>query len=263
MQAVTGVFSSLNDAQRAVESLRTTGVASNRIALLTPGKLENGMLSVPVDPSEGGGAGKAIFAVVGAAAGMSGGGLLVSAILPGVGPVTALGLLGVGVLTAAGAGIGAAAGGTLENAMIEGLPEDEIFVYEDALRQGRPVVIAMAQDASEAAHFRELLKIEGAETVDAARDKWWIGLRSAEREHYEGPGRNFTQDEKFYRLGFEAALHSRTRCKEFDQVSSEMESQLETMQQQFPGVDLTEPFTRGYQRGRDYYQRLCDERKAA
>jgi len=26
---------------------------------------------------------------------------------------------------------------------------------------------------------------------------------------------------------------------------------------------LAEPFTRGYQRGRDYYQRLCDESKAA
>jgi len=46
----------------------------------------------------------------------------------------------------AGATIGAAAGNELENQPTEGLPEDEIFVYEDALRQGRSVVIVVADD---------------------------------------------------------------------------------------------------------------------
>jgi len=88
-------------------------------------------------------------------------------------------------------------------------------------------------------------------------------LRSAEQEHYSRSGRNFRDDEKFYRLGFEAALHARTRCKEFDQVSAEMESNLEDLQRQYPGVEVAEPFTRGYERGRDYYQNLCDQSKAA
>jgi hypothetical protein len=64
-------------------------------------------------------------------------------------------------------------------------------------------------------------------------------------------------------MGFEAALHARTRCMEFDQVSAEMDSRLEDLEKQYPGVDLEEPFTRGYQRGREYYQRLCDEQRAA
>jgi hypothetical protein len=99
--------------------------------------------------------------------------------------------------------------------------------------------------------------------VDAARHQWWIGLRSAEREHYAASGRNFNDDERFYRLGFEDALHAKSRCKEFDQISAEMESRLEELQSQHPGVDLEEPYTRGYQRGREYYQRLCDQSKAA
>jgi hypothetical protein len=197
-----------------------------------------------------------------AAGGLSGS-MLVAAVVPGVGLVTAAGLLGVAVLTAAGATLGAATGGSLENLTTEGLPEDEIFVYEDALRKGRTVVIALAEDEAAAAPLRELLKSERAETTDAARQQWWTDSRSAEHEHYSTSGRNFRDDEKFYRLGFEAALHARTRCKEFDQVSAEMASKLEELQRRYPGVEVAEAFTRGYQRGREYYQHLCDVSRAA
>jgi len=183
--------------------------------------------------------------------------------VPGVGPVTAVGLLGAAVLAAAGATVGAAAGGALEDFTSEGLPEDEIFVYEDALRKGRTVVMVDAEDAADAARLRDLLKSKGAEAIDAARQQWWIGLRSAESEHYATSGRNFRNDEKFYRLGFEDALHARTRCKEFDQVSAEMASHLEDLERQYPGVEVAEAYTRGYERGREYYQHLCDESKAA
>lgn len=86
--------------------------------------------------------------------------------------------------------------------------------------------------------------------------------RSAELNRYLKSGQQFGDNDKFYRLGFEAALHARTRCKEFDQVSSEMVSDLEELQRKYPGVEVEESFTRGYQRGREYYQRLCDEGRA-
>ena len=105
------------------------------------------------------------------------------------------------------------------------------------------------------------MKREGAESVDAAREQWWIGLRSAEESHYSKSGKNFADDEKFYRLGFQAALHAKARCMEFDQVSGEMNAALEDVQRDNPGADVEEAFTRGYQRGRDYYQQLCDEDK--
>jgi hypothetical protein len=78
-------------------------------------------------------------------------------------------------------------------------------------------------------------------------------------EHYLKSGQQFGDGEKFYLLGFEAALHARNLCKEFDQIASEMTSDLEELQQQYPSVAVEEPFTRGFQQGREYYQRMCDE----
>jgi hypothetical protein len=262
MQAITGIFSSQAQAERAVATLKSQGVHSDKITLLTPGANKQAdPASVPSDAAEQPGIGKAIGAVVGAATGLSGAALV--AIVPGVGPVTALGLLGAAVLTAAGAGVGAVAGETLDNSLSQGVPEDELFVYEDALRKGHSVVVVLAENDDSASLSRKTLESAGAEAVDAAREQWWIGLRSAEQEHYSESGRHFNDDEKFYRLGFEAALHARTRCMEFDQVSAEMANRVEELERQYPDTNVEEPFTRGYERGREYYQQLCDEKKAA
>lgn len=265
MKGVTGVFRSASDAEHALAQFRAVGLPEDRFTILTPSMSDDDrhVEAVPTSSTEQPGMGKAIGALIGGAAGLSGGPLLIAALVPGVGPITAVGLLGGAVLAAAGAAVGAVAGGKSESFMTDGLPEDEIFVYEDALRKGRSVVIAMANDESEAVRFRQLFKTEGAESVDAAREQWWIGLRSAEEEHYSSHNRNFSNDEKFYRLGFEAALHARTRCKEYDQVLAEMDSKIEDIERAYPGMDAGDPFRKGYERGRDYYQQLCDESKAA
>ena len=265
METISGVFETRTAAERAMQAASTAGIPADRITLLTPGSvdhLDKEVSSVPTDATEQPGMGKAIGALLGGGVGITGGSLLI-ALIPGVGPITALGLLGAAIAGAAGATVGATVGDKLEKSTIEGLPEDEIFVYEDALRKGHSVVIALADDEDSAKRLREIMKREGAESVDAAREQWWIGLRSAEESHYSESGRKFANDEKFYRLGFEAALHARTRCMEFDQVSAEMNAALEDVQQENPGVDVEDAFIRGYQRGRDHYQQLCDEKKAA
>lgn len=260
MEAITGVFRSSSDAERAVSQFRTIGVPDDRLTYLTPSTA--GHASIPAESTEQPGIGKTIGALAGGGVGLAGGPLLMAALIPGVGPISAMGLLGGAFIALAGATAGAAVGDKAENLMSHGLPEDEIFVYEDALRKGRSVVIAMAKDDDEAARFRELLETEGAESVDAAREEWWVGLRSAEQEHYSAPGRNLSTDEKFYRKGFESALHARTRCKEYDQVMNEMTAQMEGVERQ-NGAQAAEAFQRGYERGRDYYQALCDQSKAA
>lgn len=265
MEAITGVFKTRSEAEHALHEAWRTGLPADKITLLTPGtadQVQKEMKSVPIDSTEQPGMGAAVGALMGGGAGAAGGALLV-ALVPGLGAVAALGLLGAAILGAAGAVAGAAVGKKAEEATTEGLPEDEIFVYEDALRKGRSVVVGLAENDDEAAQLRELLKAEGAESVDAAREQWWIGLRSAEEGHYAKTSRNFTEDEKFFRLGFEAALHSRTRCMEFDQVSGEMNAALEDVQAQYPDADVEEPFTHGYQRGREHYQKLCDEKSQA
>src|SRR5882672_3125979 len=260
MDAVSGVFKTRAEAESAVAEIRKT-IPADRVTLLTPGsenQIENEVQAVPVDETEQPGMGKAIGALLGGGLGITGGSLLIG-LVPGIGPVTALGLLGAGILGAAGAVIGGTAGGKVENAATEGLPHDEIFVYEDALRQGRSVVIALAEDEEAAVPVRNLMTAAGAETIDAAREQWWTGLRTAEEGHYSKSGTNFGGDEKFYRLGFEAALHTKNRCVEFDQVSGQMNAALEEVQQKYPGANVEQAFVRGYQRGREHYETLCNE----
>lgn len=261
MKTVAGVFKSRQDAERARTQLAAIDIPKS--TLLTPESTSDDLRSIPTSASEQPGMGKAIGAVAGAAAGMSTGPLIVAALIPGVGAITAIGLLGGALLAAAGGTVGAAAGAKAENSLTTGLPEDELFVYEDALRKGKSVLITLADDESMAARVRELLAVEGAEAVDAARDQWWIGLRHAEGERYLNAGRDFGADEKFYRLGFESALHAGNRCKEYDQVMGEMSARLEDLKSEYPGLNIDDAFTQGYERGRDYYQQLCNERKAA
>jgi hypothetical protein len=266
MEAISGVFKTRTTAEKAVKEALQAGIPSDRVTLLTPGsadQVNKELLAVHTDAAEQPGMGEAMGALAGGGVGLAGGSLLI-ALVPGVGPITAIGLLGAAILAAAGATIGATVGNEMESSTTEGLPEDEIFVYEDALRQGRSVVLILAEDKQQASLLRELLKMQGAESIDAAREQWWIGLRSAEEGQYSKAGKNFAEHEEYFRRGFEAALHARTRCMEFDQVSAAMDAALENVQREHPGVELEEPFTRGYQRGREYYQRLCDEtRKAA
>ena len=89
------------------------------------------------------------------------------------------------------------------------------------------------------------LQRSGAESVDAAREEWWIGLRDAEREHYTNQGGNFNLDEAKYRLGFESALHPDCRGKSCEDVSARLKAK--------HGDDSTAPaFRQGYERGQDY-----------
>ena len=263
MDAVSGVFKTRVEAENAVQEIRNNGIHTDKVTLLSPGtekQIEHEAKTVPVDETEQPGMGKAFGALLGGGVGLAGGSALV-ALVPGIGPVTALGLLGAGILGAAGAALGATAGGKVENSMTEGLPHDEIFVYEDALRQGKNVVIALAENEEAADSLRGILQTQGAESIDAAREQWWVGLRNAEASHYEAAGGNFRDDEKFYRMGFEAALHTKNRCIEYDQVLGQMTAALEEAQKQYPNANVEQAFTRGYQRGRDHYERLCAEQQ--
>jgi hypothetical protein len=182
---------------------------------------------------------------VGLAAGGSLPAVLGSLFVPGVGPVLAISLAG-GIL---GAVAGGAAGGAVESSTTEGLPEDELYVYEDALRQGRSVVIAIGDDDLQAEAVRGALEDAGAESIDRAREMWWVGLRDAEKETYQAQGGNFDEDERYFRCGFEAAQHSSNRGKSYEQCRARLGDL-------YPDTHDSEPFRRGYKRGRAYFEAL-------
>jgi hypothetical protein len=250
MESIVGIFNSFADAKRAAAILRSVDIPQTNITVLSPHTPEVEIeAQVPTTETEQPGMGSAVGGAVGAALGVAGGleaGVAVASILiPGVGPVLALGLIGAAVFGAGGAAAGAMAGKALEKGIVEGVPKDELFVYEDALRRGRSVVLAFADNEQTVERARAVLARAGAESVDAAREEWWIGLRDAEREHYVNQGGNFSLDEAKYRLGFESALHPDCRGKSCEDVSSTLKER--------HGADADAPaFRLGYDRGQHY-----------
>jgi hypothetical protein len=237
MVAVTGIFKSADDAHRAVQRLRSMGIqGDHRLNVLTPASTEKEVALVPTSDTEQPGMGAAVGGVVGTVGGLGVGTAATSLLIPGVGPVAAAGILAAGFL---GAVAGAKVGDKLEDAMTDGPAKDEMFLYEDALRQGRSVVIALADGDEEAEAVRVSLADSGAESIDAARQAWWIGLRDVEKEHYETQGSDFAGIEPTYRRGFEAALHPEIRGRSYDAAKEHLRSQHADVVDQ-------EPFQRGY-----------------
>ena len=194
MEPVVGIFVSRQSAADAARQLRSAGFASERVQMLLP-STPHAEDAIPTDDAEQAGVGQAVGGVVGgamgASAGLGLGAAAASLLLPGVGAVTAVGLAAAALFGAGGAVGGAALGGALEEKTREGLPRDEAYLYEDALAHGRTVVFALPESDEELKEAKTILERSGAETLDAARETWWIGLRDAERAHYEEAGGDF------------------------------------------------------------------------
>lgn len=250
METVAGVFQSRAGAEEAVRQLHSQGIPNDRIALLTPEmdkqQIEN---AVPTADSEQPGMGKAMGGAVGGAMGVAGGATLgaaaASLLVPGVGPVIAGTILGAAILGVGGTATGMAAGEAMEEGLVTGLPHDELYLYEDALRKGRSVVIAFIEEESAKEAAQRSLASAGAESIDAARENWWVGLRDDEEADYQATGRNFQTDEANYRRGFEAALKRRPGAKDVEQSA--------------PGAGSDEAFRRGYERGLAYQRSVREK----
>ena len=258
MSTVAGIFRSRADAERAVENLRSAGFANDHLNLLIPGTTNQELeASVPTTETEQPGMGSALGGTVGGAMGAAGGltigAAAASLLVPGVGPVLAAGILGAALLGVGGAAAGAAAGGAMEES-VEGLPHDELYVYEDALRQGRSVVLVVADDEARAETVRGVFKQAGVESIDAARESWWVGLRDAEEEEYRNAGRDFKTDEPIYRRGFEAAQHPQVRGKSYEEAGARL-------RERYSDAYESDAFRRGYERGQNYQRGLREKYK--
>lgn len=253
METVAGIFPSRAAAEEAVRQIHSLGIPNDRIALLTPGMTDEGVEKrVPTADSEQPGMGQAMGGTVGGAIGVASGATLgaaaASLLVPGVGPVIAGGLLGAALLGAGGTVTGMAAGEALEKELVAGLPHDELYLYEDALRKGHSVVIAFLDDEGAVYAAQGAMASAGAETIDEARENWWIGLREAEAaHHHETTGRDFQAEEASYRRGFEAACRVRPGGGTSRAPSDEQ---------------ADEAYRRGYERGQSYQKSLREKHTA-
>ncbi|HVH92078.1 MAG TPA: hypothetical protein VM783_11905, partial [Candidatus Acidoferrum sp.] len=234
----------------AANLLRLAGFEGNNVIILSPGTSDTEVAAaVPTEDAEQPGMGKAIGSVIGGAVGLGAGALIANLLLPGIGPVLAV-TFGAAAGGLGGAAAGAAAGGALENILSIGVPKDEIFFYEDALRQGRSVIIGLSEDDDQIEAGREALQKAGAETLDAAREKWWIGLRDAEAAVYSKP-EDFAQEEDSFRCGFSAALEPKMRGRSFDAA-------MEDLKANYSDAYQRQSFRRGFERGQHYHQKLSE-----
>lgn len=250
MEPITGVFRSPQSASETAAALHRAGFSRSHVNVLLPGSSERPIYAV--EPP--GAAGAAFGGVFGGALGLVTGyglGAAVTSLIPGVGPVVAVGIAAGALLGAGGAVGGAIAGSAQDRHFTHELPAGEIFFYEDALREGRSVVIVFVDDEREAERARYVMSRGRAESLDAARESWWIGLRDAEREHY----RDFESDHAVYRAGFEAALQPDVRSKSAAQAR-------DCLVERFPDLASTEPFRRGFERGQAYWSQRCPEASA-
>ena len=245
MQAVVGVVRRYSDALQIVEALRADGIPDARLSALSPASAlspsgDAALRAIPTTDAEQPGIGGTIGRVVGGAAGTAGGLAVASLALPGVGPIIAAGAIALGLI---GAAAGGAVGSQLDDTLSKGLPTDELYVYRHALQMGRSIVVAIVEDDARAAKVRELMAGLGAESVDAAREEWWVGLRDAEEAEYTRQGGDFRKDEALYRLGFDAAFRLAREAPPFADA-------LSILQDRHGPVAQEPAFRAGYERGR-------------
>jgi len=234
MNTTVGIFQRRDDAERARERLITLGFRREHVSLLTPHSSDAEIAAVRTSDTEEPGTGAAMGTVIGGAAGASAGIALVG-MVPGIGPVFAAGWAAVALMGLFGAVGGGIAGHEVESALSDGLPKDDLFLYEDALRKGHSVLIASAETDGEITEARRVLRDAGAEDVDTARERWWIGLRGEDQEYREPS----------YRHGVESALHPDVRGKSFDDAAA-------YLARRHGDEARSDAFRRGYERGRTH-----------
>ncbi|HEX9161744.1 MAG TPA: hypothetical protein VF980_08565 [Thermoanaerobaculia bacterium] len=227
MSTVTGIFPSVGEAENAMRALEAHGFEHRQLNLLARGET-----SFPVHAKQAG-------AALGGYLGLS-----AATLIPGLGPVLGMGMLASGLI---GVALGTAAGAAVGR-HTHGIPNEDLYFYEEALRDGRAVVLVDARDATQETQARNLIERAGGRPVGATRREWWQAVRQGEREHLHSLGRRLEPIEEGYRSGFEAALHPTTRGREYDQVVDYVETC-------YPGPCRSDEFRAGYERGQDYFRR--------
>ena len=180
MRTVVGIFSSLAAADYALRDLVSAGVPRGNIRQLSPGSPEREIhTNIPTAETEQPGMGRTVGAVVGGVVGLLAA-LGVSAVLDGgMGALGRTAWIVAALFGILGAVIGALASGALEDRLSTGLPKDEIYFYEEALRRGRSVVFAFVRARKQEETARRVLERAGASSLDAGDEDWRVGLSPA------------------------------------------------------------------------------------
>jgi len=150
-RTVVGLFDDYDEAQKAVDALQGAGFAYGDISVISNNADSRFGSHDNRTATAGSRAGSAVGGAVGGAAeGAVIGGLtglaasLALLMIPGIGPIAAVGPLAA---TLSGAGIGAVGGGVLGGLTGLGIPEDAAGYYAEGIRRGGTLVAVKTDDA--------------------------------------------------------------------------------------------------------------------
>ncbi|WYM02517.1 MAG: general stress protein [Gloeotrichia echinulata CP02] len=163
-----GVFSNRPDAEKAMQELKDSGFAMDRVSIIArDADHQENIAGTQVREKVGDLADEG--AKVGALSGGALGGLtgllvgLGTLAIPGIGPIMLAGATATALATTlAGAGIGAAAGSLIGGLIGLGIPEERAKVYDERVQKGDYLVIIDGNDA-EIAKAEEVLHRRGIE----------------------------------------------------------------------------------------------------
>jgi anti-sigma B factor antagonist len=148
VETAIGVFSSRDHAEEAVKELRQRGVPEQSIVYLTRSESEAKAVAKEFGSYVGG--------FVGGAAGMSAGVVAATLLLPGIGPVFALGLGAAALLGLTGAGAGRTLGSavTRDADAPQPTPEDkcseDCAFFREVLKEGRSLIVVRTESQESA-----------------------------------------------------------------------------------------------------------------
>jgi len=166
-KTVVGFFDTYDQARGAYDELARQSVDPHQMSLITNRQTYRGSDTV-TEPDEQTGA------AVGAATGAVVGGsiALIASLVPGVGPV-----LAVGPLLAAlfGAGVGAVAGGMIGALVDIGVPEEEARLYQEGVSRGGTLLIVHSPDNKAAKRAAAIMNNFGAQDIKRRSADWQSG----------------------------------------------------------------------------------------
>jgi hypothetical protein len=164
-KAVFGIYPSVPQAERAVDTLLRSGFANSAISVLLPDDQSTRDFAHKKDTKapEGTTTGVTAGGVIGGTLGVLAG---IGAIaIPGVGPFIAAGPIMGGL---AGLGVGGAVGGLIGALVGMGIPEYEAKRYEGRVKKGGVLLSVHCDTSEQIKRAKELLKDTGAEDIATA-----------------------------------------------------------------------------------------------
>jgi anti-sigma B factor antagonist len=143
VETAIGVFSSRDHAEEAVKELRERGVPEQSIVYITRSEGEAKTIAKEFGATVGG--------FVGGAAGMSAGVVAATLLLPGIGPVFALGFGAAALLGLAGAGAGATVASSASHDAQAPQPtpdekcSEDVAFFREVLKEGRSLIVVRTE----------------------------------------------------------------------------------------------------------------------